>query len=258
MDKAHKNTWKPASYDDKAGFVSQLGKGVVELLNPQRGEKILDIGCGTGDLTYFISKSGSIPLGIDLSPSMIKEARQKYPEIPFLVANAENFQATELYDAVFSNAALHWMNPLNAVATVWQALRPGGRFVAEFGGKGNVETVIKGITDVLAKYDISAAKLNPWYYPTIGEFSSLLEKRGFRVTYAIHFSRPTSLQEGENGLSNWLDIFANKFFEGFSSTEKQSIYKELIAQLKFKLFIKGTWVLDYQRIRVMAYKKGAF
>lgn len=250
------NNWDAELYDDKLSFVSRLGRGVVELLDPRPGERILDLGCGTGDLTREIAGAGADLLGIDNAQSMIEKARLKYPDIPFMVANAETFRTAELFDAAFSNAALHWMKNASKVAeSVWLALRPGGRFVAEFGGRGNVEAITGGIYGVLAEYGTSAEERNPWYYPSIGEYSTLLEKQGFWVVYAIHFDRPTRLEGGENGMKHWLDMFAGSFLEGFSQSEKNLLYKKIENRLKPALYKDGTWIADYRRIRVMAVKK---
>ncbi|MFC7394302.1 class I SAM-dependent methyltransferase [Scopulibacillus cellulosilyticus] len=250
-----KNRWDSNLYDDKTSFVSQLGKGVVELLNPKPGERILDLGCGTGDLTYEMAKTGAIPLGIDLSSTMIEAARKKYPDIKFSVENATTYRTSEPFDAVFSNAALHWIkSPSKVIETVWYALKNGGRFVAEFGGKGNVESIINSISSVLSDYGVSASERNPWYYPSIGEYSTLLEKQGFRVTYAVHFDRPTLLNDGSKGLDNWLDMFSDDFFYGFSAACKKEIYEKINKELKPALFNNGNWYADYKRIRVIAEK----
>lgn len=256
MSESSINTWDAELYDSKISYVSQLGEDVVTLLQPQKGERILDIGCGTGDLTKEIADSGAVPFGIDLSSSMIEKAKQKYPELLFSIANAETFRTNELFDAVFSNAALHWMKKADKVAeSIWLALRPGGRFVAEFGGKGNVETIIKGIADVLSEYGISATERNPWYFPSIGEYSSLLEYQGFCVTYAVHFQRPTLLTDGEYGLKHWLDSFCDDFFQGMSVSEKAAALERIIQKLRPALFKEGNWVADYARIRVIAIKR---
>jgi trans-aconitate methyltransferase len=250
------NRWDAKLYDDKISFVSQLGKDVVQLLNPQRDERILDLGCGTGDLTNEIAKSGATPFGIDFAASMIDTARRKYPDIQFEVEDAVNYRTSQRFDAIFSNAALHWMKQASEVMeTVWYALQPGGRFIAEFGGKGNVESIIQSISTALAEYGKSDPERNPWYFPSIGEYSSLLEKQGFRVTYAIHFDRPTPLQDGENGLKHWLDMFSDDFFYGFSPEDKTVMYEKIIENLKEKLYEDGTWYADYKRIRVMAVKE---
>jgi trans-aconitate methyltransferase len=252
------NVWNAELYDDKLSFVSSFGKGVVELLQPQRGEKILDLGCGTGDLTNDIFfKSGAIVTGVDFSCEMIEQARKKYPQIPFIVENGETFRTNEKYDAVFSNAALHWMKRADkAVESVELALQPGGRFVAEFGGKGNVQTVIRGITEVLSgEYGINVSNRNPWYFPSIGEYSTLLEQYGFKVSFAHHFDRATPLTDGDKGLNHWLDSFADDFFPEFSNEEKIVIYRKIKNKIHLDLYKDGIWEADYKRIRIVAIKK---
>lgn len=251
------NVWNADLYDDKLSFVSMFGKGVVELLQPQSGEKILDLGCGTGDLSYEISKSGAIVTGMDFSGEMLERAREKYPQISFIVEDGETFRTNEKYDAVFSNAALHWMKQAaKVVESVELALHPGGRFVAEFGGQGNVQTVIRGITEVLSEdYGINVAERNPWYFPSIGEYSTLLEQSGFQVSYAHHFDRPTPLTGGEEGLNHWLDSFANDFFPGFTNQEKMVMYGKIKNQIQSDLYKDGKWEVDYKRIRMVAIKK---
>lgn len=251
------NVWNADLYDDKLSFVSMFGKGVVELLQPQSGEKILDLGCGTGDLSYEISKSGAIVTGIDFSGEMLERAREKYPQISFIVEDGETFRTNEKYDAVFSNAALHWMKQAaKVVESVKLALHPGGRFVAEFGGQGNVQTVIRGITEVLSEdYGINVAERNPWYFPSIGEYSTLLEQSGFQVSYAHHFDRPTPLTGGEEGLNHWLASFANDFFPERSNEEKMVIYGKIKNQIQSDLYKDGIWEVDYKRIRMVAIKK---
>src|SRR5205823_173655 len=134
-------------------------------------------------------------IGIDSSPEMIGQARQNYPKLEFRLADARSFRWPERFDAVFSNAALHWVQPANdAVATVREALQRGGRFIAEFGGKGNISSIIE------------AAGFNPWYFPSIGEYATLLEQNGLTTTSAALFDRPTPVQ-GEAGLREWLDMF---------------------------------------------------
>jgi ubiquinone/menaquinone biosynthesis C-methylase UbiE len=250
------HVWQPDLYDNKLDYVSELGKGVVGLLNPKNGELILDIGCGTGDLAHQISKSGAIVIGMDLSTQMISSAKEKYSGIKFIVGNAENFKLDQQMDAVFSNAALHWMkNPEQVINCVWDVLKPGGRFVAEFGGRGNVEKVIKATSHVLARdYGIDASKRNPWYFPSIAQYSTLLEQRGFRVTYAVHFDRPTKMKDGQNGLNIWLTGSVDDFFKGFSEEEKLNVIKKIETEACSELFEDGDWYIDYKRIRISAVK----
>ncbi|KLU61542.1 trans-aconitate 2-methyltransferase [Peptococcaceae bacterium CEB3] len=254
--KKSSSDWDSNLYDDKISFVSKLGKDVVTLLDPQPGERILDLGCGTGDLTHEIHRSGAIPVGIDYSESMVKKAIQKYPNITFQVENGETFRVTEPFDAVFSNAALHWMTkPSKAAESVWLALRQGGRFVAEFGGKGNVQTISKAVYEVISSFRGNVPEPSPWYYPSVGEYASLLETQGFRVVYAVHFDRPTQLEDGENGLKHWLDMFADAFFSGLSDGKKSEAYSLIEEKLNPKLFADGNWFADYVRIRVKALRE---
>lgn len=249
------NKWDPDNYDNKVGFVSEFGKEVLKLLAPELGESILDLGCGTGDLTYEIFKLGAAPIGIDYSPTMVKKACEKYPGIPFSVDFAQAFRLKEPVDAVFSNAVLHWVKiPSLAIESIYLALKEGGRFVAEFGGKGNVDSVIKAIYEVLSQYKIDAAQLNPWFYPSTEEYTSLLENQGFKVIEAYLFDRPTRLKGEERGLRDWLDIFFGMFFEKLSPDEKEESYKSIEEILRPALFRDRSWIVDYVRIRVKAVK----
>ena len=179
-------SWNAALYDDKNAFVWKHGRGVVELLAPQPGERILDLGCGTGHLTNQIAQAGAEIIGIDISEAMIGEARRLYPNLRFEIANATGFHFDEPFDAVFSNAAIHWMKDQPAVTrSIWNALKPGGRFVAEFGGKGNIGAIRAALTRAVnAAGERVNAEPFARYYPTVGEYSTLLEAQGFRVTLA--------------------------------------------------------------------------
>lgn len=254
MDSIH--IWKAELYDDKHGYVSEFGKDVVQLLHPARGEKIFDLGCGSGDLAFEISKSGAKVTGMDLSHEMIETARIKYPQLSFLTGNGEDFNIDNRFDAVFSNAALHWMKDgKRVIKSVWNALDNGGRFVAEFGGKGNIDIILGTIGKVLSEdYGIDVNQLNPWYFPSIAEYSTLLEEQGFRVTYAVHFDRPTKLEDGEHGLVDWLNMFANHFFKELADEQKKAAFKKIMMEAKKELFQDGSWHLDYTRLRIRAIK----
>lgn len=250
------HTWKPDLYDKKLGFVSELGKGVIDLLDPQKNERVLDLGCGTGDLSHEIAKRGATVVGIDQSQVMIEKAKQKFSDIHFLVRDARNFQMEQPFNAVFSNAALHWMKEASEVLDcVWAALVKGGRFVAEFGGKGNVETITNAIHLILQRdYGIDACERNPWYFPSIGEYSHLLEQKGFLVEYAHHFDRPTLLQDGEQGINHWLTNLCDDFFSDFTESEKNLAFQKLAETVKPDLFHNGSFYADYKRLRVVAIK----
>lgn len=246
--------WNASLYDSRIGFVSEYGKSIVQLLDAQPGETVLDIGCGTGDLCRELSDRGAIPHGIDSSVEMIARARDKYPDLSFEAADAHHYDAERQFDAVFSNAALHWMTrPAEVIRTVKRALKPGGRFVAEFGGKHNVGGIVAALSEALRGFGIDAAARNPWYFPSVGEYAALLEAAGFRVEYALHFSRPTPLDDGERGLEHWLDMFAADFFAGMSEQEKRRAQVEANRLAKPALYRDGQWVADYWRLRIKAF-----
>jgi trans-aconitate methyltransferase len=250
------NQWDAQLYDDQLHFVSTYGKEVLGLLQPRAGESILDLGCGTGDLTFEIAQAGAEVQGIDLAEEMIRKAKKKYPELSFSVENAETYKRPNAFDAVFSNAALHWIkNAEQVVANVWVNLRPNGRFVAEFGGKGNVRSIVEAIDEVLKEYGRDLRARNPWYFPSIGEFSGLLERQGFRVRSALHFDRPTVLPGGEKGLKHWLDMFGDDFFFDFTDEHRKEIFEKIERRLRPRLFDGNSWTADYRRLRIWATKE---
>jgi trans-aconitate methyltransferase len=249
------NEWNAEHYDNKLDYVSGLGKGVISLLQPKPGEIILDLGCGTGDLTHEIAMSGASVMGIDQSDNMIQRARKKYPGITFTVGNAEELDMNQQFDAVFSNAALHWMtNPSKVIEHVRDILLPGGRFVAEFGGKGNVQTVIDALEATLNDLGINIQNKNPWYFPGIGEYASLLEKHGFIVTYALRFSRPTLMPDGDKGLKHWLDGFAGSYLQSLGLPDRSNVIQKVTELCRSTLYKNGQWYIDYKRLRIMAEK----
>ncbi len=251
------NEWDAELYESKHSFVSNLAVDLLELLNPQIGEKILDLGCGTGHLTYEITTRGAKVIGIDNAPTMIEKAHCYYPDIKFLLGDGVNIELKETFDAVFSNAALHWIKePKKVIHNIWRILKPGGRLVTEFGGKGNIETIINGIYEALDFAGYSSNKqLNPWYFPTVGEYATLLESEGFLLTFARLLERPTKLKDGEYGLRNWIKMFATGFFEGISQKKQNLIIDDIENRLRPHLYKKGKWIADYKRIRIMAFKE---
>ena len=251
------NNWNTTLYEGKHGFVWKYGESLIELLAPRPGEYILDLGCGTGQLTDKIAATGAKVMGIDRSEEMIAKARQNYPQLKFEVADATNFQVEQPLDAVFSNAVLHWIKqPEAVIKSIQTALKPGGRFVAEFGGKGNVKHIVQALKETWANsgYEWLAAT-NPWYFPSISEYTSLLENYGLEVTHAHLLDRPTPLEDGDLGLANWLKMFAtSNFLAGLSAEQEKGIIEQVIARLKPNLYSNGIWKVDYRRIRIVAVK----
>lgn len=248
--------WNAKLYDGEHSFVAKYGENLIGLLAPQKGERILDLGCGTGDLAYQIHALGADVLGLDSSEKMIEQARKKYPYLSFYEANALNLHFENEFDAVFSNAVLHWIKPPEQVLEgIYKALKKGGRFVAEFGGKGNVQMIVNAALEIFRKEGIkNQADRIPWYFPSIGEYASMMEKVGFRVTAAFHFDRPTPLL-GTEGLRKWLKMFGHAMFQDLDDETKEKIMSEIEDHLKEKMFKNGQWIADYKRIRIMGNKE---
>ena len=245
--------WDAGLYDDKHSFVWKLAAGVLELLDAKPGERILDLGCGTGHLTSRIVEAGAQVVGVDRSPEMIRQAKEKYPALRFEVMDAREIALDGNFDAVFSNATLHWIKePERVIAGIWKSLRPGGRFIAEFGGKGNNGELLKAVPHARAKLGLAGPAPHPWYYPSISEYAGLLEQHGFEVTHASLFDRPTPLDDGERGLRNWLEMFCGTFVEGLPEATRERLLVEIERELRPKLFRGDHWVMDYRRLRVAA------
>lgn len=311
---------------------------MIDILNPQDEEWILDVGCGSGELTNEISQRGAYSIGFDADPNMIQRAKELFPQSTFFQADARNFRlpssiiaaqrrqndvddkdritdddnigdgndGTETttattatttqpqVDAIFSNAALHWVTDAEmAVAAMSRVLKPGGRFVVEFGGKGNVAKIVNASLEVLngrstvAPGSVSKKRedetrnsqqktyTNPWYFPSIGEYTSLLEIYDIEVTSAILFDRPTLLEEGDLGMRNWLQMFGGALLrddddddidvddvDPSASTknknninEMDDVLDEIIAKLRHELYDGQQWTADYRRIRLVGQKK---
>ena len=244
------DSWNANLYENHA-YVWHYGTDLVDLLAPQPGERILDLGCGTGQLTAQIAEAGAVAIGIDNSSEMIACAQEKYPDLEFLMANGANFRFSEQFDAVFSNAALHWLKPPESViACIWQALKPKGRFVAEFGGRGNIQSIITGINAARQEHGYREVG-NPWYFPSIANYATLLEKQGLEVLYAKLFDRPTQL-EGEGGISNWIVMFGNRLLADIPPEHKIRIIQTVAEKVRPKLYREGTWWADYRRLRIIA------
>lgn len=248
--------WNADTYDASFSFVTESGSDLVDELRPQPHERILDVGCGTGALTAEIAKHCREVVGIDKSHDMVRKAKREHPQLRFVEGDVVDMVFDAPFDAVFSNAALHWMQPPELVAArIAGALVRGGRFVAEFGGSGNVQALVSGLYLAFEANGLEVpADRNPWYYPSIGEYASLLESQGFDVTSARLFDRPTPLKGGEAGLSGWYEMFAVPFFEGVAPAQKCDILAYASFVLRDSLFINGVWYADYRRLRVHARK----
>lgn len=247
--------WNADLYDNKHSFVSKYGEDVVGWLAPQKGETILDVGCGTGQLANEIASYGASVSGIDSSPEMIAKATAAYPNIQFEVKDVTNFQFETPFDAIFSNATLHWVNEKEkAIACMYNNIKAGGRLVLEMGGKGNVQSIANAVKKAMTANGLAdKIAADFWYFPSLSEYTSLLEKQGFRVTSAIHFDRPTELT-GEDGMKNWINMFGSFFFKHVSAAEAEKITAEAVELLRPTNYENGKWYGDYVRLRVKAEK----
>jgi SAM-dependent methyltransferase len=248
-EKIPKPCWDPAQYAEHARFVSDLGMPVVELLAPKPGERILDLGCGDGALTLKLAKLGCKVVGVDSSPEMVVAAKSL--GLTVQVMDGHTLPFTNEFDAVFSNAALHWMNhPKDVIAGVWRALNPGGRFVGEFGGYGNVASVITAIEAVLFSRGMTIA--NPWFFPRQEEYRTLLEAMGFSVDSLVLIPRPTPLPGDMGG---WLQTFAQAYTSALPASERPSFISQIVTALRPVLCnATGNWHADYVRLRFSARK----
>lgn len=244
--------WNPDNYAANARFVSELGMPVVKLLNPQPGERILDIGCGDGFLAEKFMKLGCTVVAVDGSPQMVEGARKRGLEARMMDGQKLDFQNE--FDAVFSNAAMHWMKEADAViAGVARALKPGGRFVAEFGGKGNVASIQQSIAEALKTRGLDFAALNPWYFPESEDYRAKLEKHGFRVEEIALYKRPTILSED----TGWLKtLFVHPFLHAIPESEHEKFLREVGENLAERIYKDGVWNADYVRLRFRAIKAG--
>jgi len=256
MTTLHDTNWNATLYDNKHDFVFKYGEDVVKLLAPAKGERILDVGCGTGYLTHLIAQAGARVTGIDNSASMIERAQAAYPDLDFRIMSATDFHFPTPFDAVFSNAALHWvLDKESAVDRIAQALRPGGRLVLEMGGKGNTEEIIVATRKALTRHGhYGNAAIQLWYFPSLSEYTTLLEKKGFRVQFAAHFDRPTELKDADNGVKDWIKMFLNALFQNIPESEIETILGEIQEAVKPTNYRNGSWYGNYKRLRIVAAK----
>ncbi len=243
--------WDPERYARNARFVADLGVAVLELLAPAPGERILDLGCGDGALTIKIRDCGARVIGVDSSREQIAAAVRL--GLDARVADAEALDFKSEFDAVFSNAALHWMKrPDAAIAGVARALKPGGRFVGEMGGKGNVSAIRAALGKALLRRGIDPAPLDPWYFPDEAQYSAKLEAAGFAVRRMALLPRPTPLP---TALGDWLDTFGESFLTTLPPAERGAVKREVEAETARQLRrADGVWEADYVRLRFAAVK----
>lgn len=241
--------WDPDRYRKNAGFVADLGEPVVDLLAPKPGERILDLGCGDGRLTRKLVDLGCEVVAVDASPEQIAKAKADGLDARVMDGQALAFEPE--FDAVFTNAALHWMKGADAViAGVKRALKPGGRFVGEFGGAGNVRTLRAALRVAVAARGIDPDAADPWYFPRPEEYKAKLEASGFQVQSAELIDRPTPLPGDVDG---WLAVFGESFLNRIDIAERDAAVASIRDALRPILVdADGVWIADYVRLRFSA------
>jgi SAM-dependent methyltransferase len=241
--------WSAERYAETAHFVPALGAPVLELLAPAAGKRILDLGCGDGVLSEKIIAAGARVVAVDAAPDMVAAARAR--GVDARVMPGQNLTFEGEFDAVFSNAALHWMRPPEAVlAGVRRALKPGGRLVGEMGGHNNTAAIIVALSAVLARHGVEAHRVNPWYFPSAAAYRNKLQEAGFTVEEIRIIPRPTVLP---TSIESWLDTFAGAFFSALPQADRLPARAEVAELLRPVLMDEtGTWVADYVRLRFRA------
>jgi trans-aconitate methyltransferase len=245
--------WSAGRYAEAAHFVPALGIPALELLAPAPGEHILDLGCGDGVLTEKIAAAGAAVVAVDAAPDMVAAARARGLDARVMPGQSLAFDAE--FDAVFSNAALHWMRPAETVlAGVRRALKPGGRFVAEMGGHNNTAAIMVAVSAVLARRGLDAHRLSPWWFPSAAAYGAKLEAAGFTIDEIRIVPRPTPLPAG---LEPWLDTFAEDFLGALPVPDRPPARAEIADLLRPVLMDEtGTWIADYVRLRFRAWRAG--
>lgn len=245
--------WSPHLYDEKHSFVCRLARDMIEALQPTGGMRVLDVGCGTGHLTHQIAECGAQVLGIDSSATMIKRAQLQFPSLEFRLQDEHHFKTEQPFDAIFSNAALHWIHtPNHVVECLSKALTQKGRLVVEFGGDGNISCLTQAIQN--AHTDLQGHQRNhPWYFPSIAEFTTILSEHGLETTHAKLTAQPTQLA-GNEGRRDWVRMFGSHWLDHLAPSQHEPFLERIEENARPTLYDGQAWHADYRRLRVVAIK----
>ena len=250
--------WNAKGYQKDFAFVPKYGEAVLDLIDAVPGALAVDLGCGNGGLTGKLIERGYRVVGVDASAPMLALAKERYPDTTFLQADACTFQLPEQADVIFSNAVLHWIDAAKQnelIANIASQLKPGGQLVCEFGGKGNTGAILAELGRQLAGQGMEYR--HGFYFPSLGHHAALLEEAGFSVRQAWLFRRPTPLAGGEEGLRNWVRMFAGEQLGRLEPTRQEQVLAGMEAVLRPHLWDpeKSCWVADYVRLRLQALRE---
>jgi len=246
---APQQRWFADRYSANARFVAELAEPLIKILMPTKKEMILDLGCGDGALTKKIWDAGAIVIGVDASFNQVTATRNR--GIAAVVMDGHNLAFNQVFDAIFTNASLHWMtSPEVVIESMWDVLKPGGRLVGEMGGAGNIAKIVHALNDSLARRGLEDKIIFPWYFPDASEYQSRLEAQGFQVNHVEIIPRPTPLP-GE--FTDWIDTFCENFVFVVPELDRSAFKEEVTESLRAELFDShGNWVADYVRLRFSA------
>ncbi|WPN58750.1 class I SAM-dependent methyltransferase [Pseudomonas sp. P9_31] len=244
--------WDASQYENNAHFVAHLADGAVELLALKAGDRVLDIGCGDGYLSEQLARQGAEVVGFDYSPELVEAARSRGLDVR--LGNAEELFFHQEFDAVFSNAAIHWMRRADQVAYgAFMALKPGGRFIGEFAGAENALLIRRAIHGALERRSVDAQDIDPWYLPTAGEYQQVLENAGFHVSFISWFERPVVL---DYPIAEWIQTFGTPYLAALPLEARAGFLEEVTEELVNDLLDSdGRWTVDYTCLRFRAEKK---
>jgi len=243
--------WNTTLYQNKHDFVAEYGKALLEHIADDKTQAILDVGCGTGELTHELSQKANTVIGIDYSESMIQMAKEKHPKIEFHVMDACNLTWQNHFDVVFSNAVFHWIEDQSKLlGSIYRALKYDGKLICEFGAHGCVDKIRTTFQRVLKTYGHS--DFLRFYFPKTQEYSKLLNQVGFKIEMITDFDRPTVLKDGKFGLRNWLKQFYSADLSNFNESQQNDIFEKIEDSLYSDLWDGKQWIADYRRIRVVA------
>lgn len=245
--------WNAKLYDKNHDFVSQYGKALLELVNTDAGQRIWDLGCGTGILSDRLARSEAYVIGSDLSPDMIATAKSNYPHLDFLVLDATEAAFENEFDTVFSNAVFHWIpDQKKLLNVIYRALRPSGKLIVEMGAKGNIAQIEQAFSRSMNHHGWTYQ--SGFFFPSVEEYTQLLQIAGFHIDFIQDFDRPTPFSDGKNGMKNWLIQFFADNLASLPEEERAAILEETEKAL-FPILWKSTeWIGDYRRLRFSATK----